>query len=183
MTEMRPSDVRVWDPLVRAFHWCLVLAFAIAWASGDEWDALHETTGYVILGLLGIRVAWGLIGTRYARFTQFVRGPATVKDYLGQMVIGREQRFIGHNPAGGAMVVTLILAMAATGLTGWMTTLDAFWGYKWVEHIHEFLANGMLVLVAVHVAGVLFASIRHHENLVGAMLTGRKRAPTPGDVA
>lgn len=183
MTNPRPSEVRVWDPLVRAFHWALVTAFAVAWASGDEWDALHETTGYVILGLLGFRVVWGLIGPRYARFVQFVRGPAAVRDYLGRMALGREQRYIGHNPAGAAMVVTLIALMSLTGLTGWMSTLDAFWGMEWIEEIHEVLANGMLVLAAVHVGGVALASLRHRENLVVAMFTGRKRAPVPGDVA
>lgn len=183
MTDATTSEVRVWDTFVRLFHWSLVLGFIIAWASGDEWDDLHFAVGYFILGLLALRIVWGLVGTRYARFSQFVRGPEAVKTYLRKILTGREPRYIGHNPAGGAMVVALIVTMTATGLSGWMTTLDAFWGLKWVEEMHEILANFMIFLVSLHVAGVLLASLRHRENLVRAMFTGRKRRPTTADIA
>lgn len=94
----------------------------------------------------------------------------------------RESRFIGHNPARGAMVLALMAAMASLAVTGWMSTLDMFWGSEWLEEIHEFLANFVLVLIALHVAGVLLASLRHGENLVRAMVNGRKRAAESGDI-
>jgi len=183
MTDKSDGTVKVWDPAVRLFHWSLVAAFAIAWLTGDEWDKVHEIAGYVILGLIAFRLFWGIVGTRYARFWQFVPGPAGVKAYLGAMLRGREKRYIGHNPAGGAMVVALLAALLITGVSGWMTTLDMFWGSEWVEEFHEVFANLMLVLVGLHVAGVLFTGLRHGENLVRAMINGRKRAPGEGDIA
>ena len=175
--------VRVWDIVVRVFHWSLVAGIAIAWISADEWDGLHEWTGYVIAGLVGLRLLWGLVGSRHARFASFIRGPAAVRRYLGDMLRGRERRHLGHNPAGAAMIVALLGTIAGICLTGWMQTTDAFWGVGWVEGLHETLANLLLVLVGLHVLGVLYASLRHGENLARAMLTGRKRPPAAGDLA
>ena len=175
--------VRVWDPLLRIFHWSLVASFALAWISADEWDDLHVWAGYAAAALLGFRLAWGLIGPRYARFAQFLRPPGAVAGYLGELLSGRERRYLGHNPAGGVMVLLLMVCLAALCLTGWMYTLDLFWGDDWVEELHEALANLLLVLVGLHVAGVAMASLKHHENLVRAMITGRKRAPAAGDEA
>ena len=177
-----PAKVRVWDPLVRVFHWCLVASFAIAWLSADEWDDLHIWAGYAAAALIAFRLVWGLVGTRYARFVQFVRSPGTVAAYLRDILTGRERRYLGHNPAGGLMILALISCMAALCLTGWLYTTDAFWGVEWVEETHEALANTLLALVGLHVAGVIIAGLRHRENLVRAMLTGRKRAPGPQDV-
>lgn len=179
---MPAASVRVWDPLVRLFHWSLAASFLVAWLSADEWDDLHIWAGYAAAGLVTFRLLWGLAGPRYARFRQFLRRPREVLGFLGDMLRGQEARYIGHNPAGGAMILALLLAMAGTALTGWMYTTDAFWGVEWVEEIHELLANLLLVLVLLHIGGVLFASLRHGENLVRAMLTGRKRAPGAGDI-
>lgn len=177
------ASVRVWDPLVRFFHWSLVASFAVAWISADEWDDLHIWAGYAAGALIAFRLVWGLLGPRYARFGQFVRSPGAVAAYLKDIVSGRERRYLGHNPAGGAMILALILSLAALCLTGWMYTLDMFWGVEWVEETHEVLANLLLVLVALHLAGVVLASLKHQENLVRAMITGRKRAPAAGDEA
>ncbi|MDM7947789.1 MAG: cytochrome b/b6 domain-containing protein [Oceanibaculum nanhaiense] len=177
------SIITVWDPYIRLFHWTLAAAIAVAWLSAEEWDALHEWTGYLIAGLLATRLVWGLIGSRYARFSHFVRSPAAVRAYLRDMLKGRERRYLGHNPAGAAMILALIVVIAATAVTGWMGTLDRFWGLEWVEELHETLANLLLVLVPLHVAGVVLASQRHRENLVRAMIVGRKRAPSGTDVA
>lgn len=170
-----PATVRVWDCFVRLFHWSLVAVFAAAFISAEEWDQLHEWLGYAAVGLVALRIAWGFVGTRYARFSDFVRGPIAVASYLGDMIAGRERRFLGHNPAGAAMIVALLSGIATLGVTGYLMTLDEFWGAKWLEEFHEVVANGMLVLIALHVAGVIVASLRHGENLVVAMVTGRKR--------
>jgi cytochrome b len=179
---MTNQTVKVWDPFVRVFHWSLVASFAAAWVTAEEWDKPHEWAGYASAALIGFRVLWGLVGPKYARFSQFVRSPGTVADYLRSLINGRERRYLGHNPAGGVMIVALILATTATALTGWMTTLPAYHGAEWVEEGHEVMANLMLVMVLLHVAGVVLAGLRHRENLVRAMIVGRKRAPEAADV-
>jgi cytochrome b len=176
------ATVKVWDPLVRVFHWSLVLSFAVAWLSADEWDNLHIWAGYAAAALIAFRLLWGFIGPRHARFQWFVRNPATVLGYLSDLLHGREKRYLGHNPAGGAMIVAMILVLTGVSLTGWMYTIDAFWGVEWVEDAHEILANLLLALVGLHIVGVVIAGLRHHENLAWAMITGHKRAAETDDV-
>jgi cytochrome b len=167
--------VRVWDPFVRVFHWSQAALIAVAWLTEDGPKTLHQTAGYIIAGMLALRVVWGFVGPRHARFSDFVRGPSTVLGYMRAMVAGREPRYLGHNPAGGAMVVALLLTVAGTAMTGWLQTTDAFWGSSVMEEIHETLASLILVLVAAHLAGVTLASMRHDENLARSMVDGRKR--------
>jgi len=181
-TEAAHPTIRVWDPFVRLFHWSLAVSFGIAWLTAEEWSDLHKWAGYAAAALIALRLVWGVTGPRYARFSQFVRSPAEVLRYLAAMRRKREPRHLGHNPAGGLMIIALLSTMAATAVTGWMFTLDAFWGVQWVEEAHGVLANLMLALVILHVAGVLVASLHHRENLARAMVTGQKRAPEPGDV-
>jgi cytochrome b len=178
-----PATVRVWDPLVRIFHWSLVGLFTFAFLTGDEWQKPHEVAGYIIAGLIGFRVVWGLIGSRYARFSSFIYRPSTVAGFLVDTVRMKARRYLGHNPAGGLMVLGLLLAIMVISLSGWMMTTDAYWGVGWVQELHEAAAFGAVGLVALHVGGVLIASFEHGENLVRAMVTGRKRAPGPNDIA
>lgn len=169
------ETVRVWDPLVRVFHWSLVLAFFGAYMLGDDGGALHQALGYAVLGLVAVRLLWGLVGSRHARFAGFVPSPRRFIAYLRDLAAFRERRYLGHNPAGAAMIVALLVMLTATGATGWMLTTDAFWGSEALEDVHKAFANGTLTLVVLHVAGVLYSGLRHRENLVRAMLTGRKR--------
>lgn len=205
------SKVRVWDPLVRVFHWGLVAAFATAWLTADELQPVHEVAGYTVAGLVAFRLVWGLVGSRYARFAQFLKGPGETLAYLGDMTRGRERRYLGHNPAGAAMIVALLVTLSGTAFTGWLLedearlamlpTIPAIVAPAWAdddgEHeygargeiegplkeVHETLANLMLLLAALHVGGVVLASFRHHENLARAMVTGDKRGPGPADIA
>ena len=174
--------IRVWDLFVRAFHWALAASFAVAWLSSENWERLHDAVGYAAGALVALRVVWGFLGPRYARFAQFVRSPDTVIAYLRAIKDGSERRYIGHNPAGGAMIVVLLVAIAGTAVSGWLLTTDALWGSAVLQHVHSLLAHGVLALVVVHLAGVALASLRHHENLASAMVVGVKRAPGPGDV-
>ncbi|MBI2254934.1 MAG: cytochrome b/b6 domain-containing protein [Proteobacteria bacterium] len=176
------ATVRVWDPFVRVFHWCLVASFAIAWLSAEDGRGLHQWAGYAAASLIALRLVWGIAGTRYARFSQFVRNPRSVAGYLFDILKGREARYLGHNPAGGLMIIALMVVMATLCLTGWLYTTDAFWGEEWVEETHEALANILLALVGLHVGGVIIASLRHRENLIRAMISGRKRMPGRGDI-
>ncbi|MEN8174416.1 MAG: cytochrome b/b6 domain-containing protein [Pseudomonadota bacterium] len=168
------ESIRVWDPFVRFFHWTLVLAFATAWATAEEENWLHEQAGYYILVLVGLRTLWGLIGSRHARFGDFLSGPAYTRAYLQGLRSGRPEHFVGHNPAGGWMVIALLGALTVTGLTGIMLDGREVW-----EELHELAANATLFLVGLHLAGVLFATVLHRENLIKAMWTGRKTREIP----
>jgi cytochrome b len=173
---MPPATVNVWDPFVRVFHWSLATLFLVAYVTGDEMEKVHIAASYAIAGLLGLRIVWGFIGPRHARFSDFIRSPRVVLAYLRDVALLRAPRYLGHNPAGGAMIIALLVMLAGTSVTGYMMTTDAYWGAKWVEEVHEVFANLTVGLVVVHVLGVLVASFEHRENLVKAMITGRKRA-------
>jgi cytochrome b len=168
------ATVPVWDPLVRLFHWSLVLAFAVAWITGDELERLHQWAGYAIMGMLVVRIAWGFVGTLHARFSDFIYRPATVLRNLGDTLLLRAKRYLGHSPAGGAMVLALMMMLAITAGSGIALTVNGVGG-EWLEELHEAAANLTLILVGLHLAGVFVASIEHRENLVKSMITGRKR--------
>lgn len=171
-----PVEVVVWDPLVRIFHWSLVAAFSIAFATGDDFERIHIVAGYVVLGLVAFRIVWGFIGPRYARFSDFIYSPRHLIAYMRDLLAGQAKRVLGHNPAGGTMIMALLLMLLATGATGHILTLPEYSRIKWLEEVHELLANLTLGLAVLHVAGVLFSSFLHRENLIRAMITGRKRA-------
>lgn len=211
------SEIRVWDPFVRVFHWLLLAGFAVAYISEGEPLVLHSWAGYLAAALIGLRLLWGFIGRGHARFADFVYPPRTVVAYLNDLVRGRARRYIGHSPAGGAMIIMLMFSVAATALTGMATlaldknagplapllgrqaALSAPTGPSFVvvayadekpgktdetqrprrkrsavKEAHEFFANLTVWLAFFHVAGVLFASFAHRENLVKAMVNGRK---------
>jgi len=169
------SRVTVWDPLVRIGHWLLVVGVAAAWITRTGGHELHEALGYAALAIVVLRVLWGFTGPRHARFSEFVRSPAATLDYAKLLLAAREPRYVGHNPLGGWMTVVLLLVITAVGVSGWVYTTDAYWGVKWVADLHEALSDVLLALIALHLAGVALASYRHRENLVAAMLHGRKR--------
>ncbi|QIK36660.1 cytochrome B [Caldichromatium japonicum] len=183
------TPIRVWDPMVRAFHWSLVAAFATTYLVEDEILNLHVWAGYLVLALIGVRVVWGLIGTRYARFSDFVRGPRSILEYLHGILQGKAPRYLGHNPAGGAMILLLLVSLTATGLSGLALygaeefagplagLMHGFSGEfsEGLEEIHEVLANFTLSLIIIHLCGVLVSSLIHRENLIAAMISGYKK--------
>ena len=171
-----PATVKVWDLFVRVFHWSLVTFFAIAFLTGDEVEWLHIWAGYAVAALVAMRILWGFVGSRNARFASFVKGPRAVVTFLKQSMHLEAPRYLGHNPAGGAMVVALLVVLSALCGTGIVMTTDAYWGSKALEEVHEALANIMLALIALHVLGVIVASVEHGENLVKSMVTGQKRS-------
>jgi cytochrome b len=170
-----PETVKVWDPLVRIFHWSLAALFTTAYFTAKDWQSAHEFAGYGIAGLMFSRIGWGFIGSKHARFNSFVYRPATVFLFLRDSLILRAKRYIGHNPAGGAMVIALLSAVSVICATGFMMTTDAFWGIDWVGQVHEAAVYSTIALVVLHLIGVGFASFEHSENLVKSMFTGRKR--------
>jgi len=174
--------IRVWDPVVRLFHWSLAAGFALDMFVWKDGESLHRYVGYALLALIAVRLVWAVVGTPYARFSSFVPTPGRLTGYVGKLLKGREPRYIGHNPLGAVMMMALAGLMAGCGITGWMMETDAFWGNETVEEIHETLARLILVLAGLHIAAAVAESIRHRENLIFSMITGRKRAPEPSDV-
>jgi len=182
------QTVAVWDVAVRLFHWTLVAAFATAFLTDDDAMAVHTWAGYMALALVGFRLVWGIVGTRHARFSDFVRPPREILAYLHDVVTSRARRYLGHNPAGGAMILALLAGLLLTGFTGlavygakeaagplapFLAGMDKS-SAKTLKEIHELIANLTLGLVGLHVLGVILASRQHGESLVRAMLTGRK---------
>lgn len=195
-------DVAVWDPLLRLFHWLLLASFCLAYfTEGDalealqsrfdgEWlQAVHVWAGYAIGGLLLFRVAWGFLGPRHARFADFVQGPGVVAAYVKDVLLLRARRYLGHNPAGGAMIVLLLLGLASTVVSGvalyaadqglgplaaWLLASDDDLIHL-LEETHETATHFTVLLIAGHVLGVVWESLLHRENLVRAMINGRKR--------
>jgi cytochrome b len=135
---------------------------------------VHVVLGYTVLGLIAFRLIWGVLGTRYARFASFAFGPRAVLAYLKSLVALRPQHFLGHNPAGSFAIVALLVLGLLTGLTGYAQYNDL--GGEWLQDLHESLANAMLAVVFVHIAGVVLSSLMQRENLARAMFTGYKTA-------
>jgi len=198
---METHQTKVWDILVRFIHWSLVVIFTVAYVTGDDGGTVHEWSGYAVLALVSTRILWGFIGTRHARFADFVYGPSVILRYTVGLLTGHPQRYLGHNPLGGLMVVALLVLLLATSVTGVLslepspasasfsplTTASANGDDRHerrkhekdndsiVSELHEALAEFTLVIVILHILGVLLASWLHRENLVAAMFTGRKR--------
>ncbi|MDT8448696.1 MAG: cytochrome b/b6 domain-containing protein [Wenzhouxiangellaceae bacterium] len=225
--------VRVWDPLIRIGHWTLVLVFFTAYFTEDEWLAGHVWAGYVVGAVVLLRILWGFVGTRHARFGDFIRSPAAVARYLGNLFRGHPRRYLGHNPLGGVMILLMLILLLTITWSGLVvyaledragplagvvysefTTpgpaaagvpdeardeedededygregrgngsgesdeggsgarfeeIEDYW-----EEVHELAANLMLLLIGLHIAGVVLSSWLHRENLVRAMIDGRK---------
>lgn len=176
----KKAKVLVWDLPTRVFHWLLAASFAGAFLTADSERLrdVHVTLGYTMLGLLAFRLLWGVIGTRYARFSSFAFGARSVLAYLRSLVTRSPRHYAGHNPAGSWATYALILLAVATGATGYATYNGI--GGHWLEELHEGIANTLLAVVFVHIAGVLASSLIHRENLVRSMINGMKRG-NPGE--
>lgn len=174
--------VKVWDPVVRLFHWTLALGCIANLTVLREAEAAHRIVGYVVVAALMVRLLWGVIGSRHARFADFAPGPRRLVGYLAAFIRGREPRYLGHNPAGAVMMLALMMLAGICGATGWMMGLDAFWGDRRIEAAHKLAANMILIMAGLHVLAALAESWRHRENLIAAMITGWKRAPSGTDV-
>lgn len=221
-----PRWVRVWDPLVRIGHWALAGGFLTAYLTAEENTDLHTFAGYVVAAIVATRIVWGFVGSRYARFANFVQGPGAVLGYLGGLFTGNAKRTVGHNPAGAAMIIALLIGVGGTAISGMALYAveegkgplagfisagagpsasegaeaesyededseheersaagaspagegqenDAEEVY---EDVHKAFVNFTLLLIVLHIVGVIASSLAHRENLVRAMITGRKRA-------
>ena len=197
---MNEESVKVWDIFIRVFHWSLVFFFVVTYLTGDELETVHAYAGYIIIALLASRLIWGLVGTRYARFSNFIYSPQTIKAYLKSLLSKHPKHYLGHNPVGGAMVILLLVFLSLSSWTGLkayeaegkgpLTSVeislvnvaqadderhdgkkgDDFW-----EDVHELLVNFTLLLIFIHIAGVFISSLLHKENLIHATISGEKK--------
>ena len=178
--QVASAEQKIWDLPTRVFHRMLVLCFAGAWltAESERTQLLHLTLGYCAGALVLWRVVWGVAGSRYALFSDFVRSPAAalryLRGYLPRSTLAAPRRYLGHNPAGGWAVLGLLALIAAAVASGW-------WAYQsgapdMAGEMHEVLSHALLILVALHVIAVIATGYIHGENLVRAMWAGRKRA-------
>jgi cytochrome b len=207
MASHESTELKVWDPFVRVAHWATAAAFFIAYLTEDDFMTVHVWAGYVVAALVLLRILWGFVGPRHARFADFVYKPGTVLGYFWELLLARASRYVGHSPAGGAMVIALMACLALTVTTGLIVytqdeganplapvytkatdsqsvsnsegdesqRLHRRGRARVFRDFHELIANITLVFVVFHVLGVVLASFVHHENLVRAMITGRKR--------
>jgi cytochrome b len=170
-----PGHLPVWGVGIRLLHWLWVSAIVVAWVTSSDVSKWHQVAGYIVATVLALRLGWGaLCGPRSARLSRCLRALQHSPAYLRDMAMRRERRFLGHNPLGSLMVIVLLTVMLSVCFTGWLFTTDRFWGYAWLSMLHHVLAWVLVVLAGLHVTGVLITSLRHRENLVVAMLTGRK---------
>ncbi len=168
------NRVKVWSPGVRSLHWLLTLGLIASFLTGDDAMRLHFWAGHGILALILVRALMGLYGSHHVRFETFVPTPRELQRYFGDLKNGTARTYLGHDPAGGAMIATLLTTVLLTVASG----LTAYYGVgprEALKEAHEFSATLTLVLVVVHVIGVLVSSYLHGENLVGGMISGWKR--------
>ncbi len=167
--------IMVWDMPVRVFHWMLVICFAGAWltSESERLAMIHYAFGYTASLLVLIRLVWGVIGTRYARFSQFLKTPKAVIEHFMAMLRGHPHHDVGHNPAGGLVMFALMLFILLIGFTGYLTVKEFFGNF--VSEIHEAVASLVLGLVVVHIIAAIGMSVIEKQNLVRSMVTGTKK--------
>ena len=166
--------ILVWDMPVRVFHWLLVICFAGAWltSESERLAMIHYAFGYTACLLVLVRLVWGVIGTRYARFSQFLKSPKAVIEHFMAMLRGHPHHDVGHNPAGGLVMFGLMLLILLIGLTGYLSVKE-FLG-NFVSEAHEAVASLVLGLVIVHIIAAITMSVIERQNLVRSMVNGKK---------
>jgi cytochrome b len=177
VSEQRPADrtVAVWDLPLRLWHWALASSVLIAWFTPTVYDHLHRIVGYSVIALLAFRLVWGVCGSRYSRFRMIGVRLRAAPAYLWNLRRGITGRYLGLNPAGTLMLVALLVALAVSAITGALSVTVTFFGVWWIEDTHAWASDAVMVLVVLHVVGVVLMGILQRENLIRAMITGRKR--------
>jgi len=174
LDQSKQQSILVWDMPVRVFHWLLVLCFVGSWltAESERLQMIHYAFGYTACFLVIVRLFWGIVGTKYARFSQFLKGPKAIVEHFMAMLRGHTHEDLGHNPAGGLVMMALMLLMLLIGFTGYLTVKETFGDLA--SNIHDAVASLALGLVVLHIAAALFMSLVQKQNLVRSMITGRK---------
>lgn len=173
VTQQKQS-VLVWDLPIRVFHWLLVVSFAGAWltAESEAQQMIHYAFGYSACGLVLFRIVWGLVGTRYARFNQFIKGTSKTTHHIKSLLNRQQDHELGHNPVGAVAMVLLMVLILMLGLTGYWIVKDLLG--ELVGEVHEIIASMAMAVVTVHVAAAILMSFLKDENLIKSMVTGKK---------
>lgn len=171
---MSSSLPQVWDRFVRIFHWTLVLCVLSNFFVFDDGKDIHQWTGYLAVSLVSLRIVWGFIGSKHARFSDFFPTPTRLLGHVKAFKSGAHDSHLGHNPLGALMMLTLICVVLCLGITGWMQTLDAFWGEEWLQNTHAFIADSLIALATVHAIAAILMGRLERTRLIKAMFTGKK---------
>jgi len=173
-TDQHAKTVLVWDWPLRLWHWSLAILVVVAWVTPNIYDGLHQFAGYAVIALLAFRLVWGFVGTRHSRFDKIVLRLRAAPGYLRNLRRGDTGRYLGLNPAGVALLVAMLALLLISTVSGAMQVTVRFFGVWWIEDTHAYSSYAVLVLAGLHVLGTLLMSGLQRENLVRAMITGRK---------
>lgn len=175
MKEIKSQKILIWDFPTRVFHWSLAACFigAVLTQESERYRLFHVSFGYTMLGLIIFRLLWGVIGSRYARFSSFIFGLQEIKTYIMGLVRNRPIHYLGHNPLGSIAIYLILLIVLGISFTGYCIFNDI--GAEWYSEAHELMANFLIGIVVIHILGVIVSSLIHKENLVRSMLTGLKQ--------
>lgn len=172
----KARQVKVWDILVRVTHWTVAAGIIANLFFTEDGSELHEYVGYTVLGLVVVRLLWGLVGTRYARFTSFFPTPTRLKRHLSALSVRRvDEQHLGHNPLAALMMLSLWAVIIGLGITGYLMEAAIFSNIELLEEIHELLANSLYLLVPLHIIAAIAMSYWQRQNLIKSMITGKKR--------
>jgi cytochrome b len=164
----------VWDRFVRVFHWSLVSCVTFNYFVMPDGKTLHQVSGYLAVTLVLARIVWGFIGTRHARFADFFPTPSRLAEHVRQVKSGQHVAILGHNPVGALMMLALMATVLALGTTGWMQTLDAYWGEEWLQNLHEAIGNVLIGMATLHAVAAIVMGRMERTRLIKAMVTGVK---------
>ncbi len=166
--------IPVWDRFIRLFHWTLVSCVVLDYTVLDDGNDLHQWLGYLAAALVVARVVWGFIGTPHARFSDFFPTFTRIRQHIEGMLSGSPERHDRHNPLGALMILALMIQVMAVCLSGWMQTLDAFWGEEWLQELHGHAANLLVALATLHALAAIVMGRLERTHLIRAMFTGVK---------
>ncbi|MGJ4890758.1 cytochrome b/b6 domain-containing protein [Bradyrhizobium sp. HKCCYLRH3099] len=173
----RSGTVAIWDLPLRVWHWALAAFVLVACVTPNTFDRLHRLAGYAVIGLLAFRLIWGVIGSRHSLFARISLKLRAAPKYIVNILRGETGRYLGLNPAGAAMLVAMLALLIVSTVSGVMQVSQRFFGVGWIEQAHALSSNAIIALIAVHVLGTVWMSVLQRENLMRAMVTGRKRVP------
>lgn len=175
----KTRQVRVWDILVRVTHWAVAAGITANLLFTEEGSELHQYVGYTAVGLVVIRLLWGFVGTRYARFSDFFPTPARIKHHLSDLSIRRtDEQHLGHNPLAAIMMFALWAVIIGLGISGYLMEAKIFGSKDILEEIHGILANSLYLLVPLHIISAIAMSYWERQNLIKSMITGNKTVTT-----
>ena len=176
VADIKPSVIRLWDPLVRLFHWSLAGIFVANYWINETGEGWHKWLGYIAIVWLCVRFVWGFIGKGAARWSDFFPTYTRLKLHIGSLIKGKAYHRMGHSPLGALVMIFMMLLVFVLGISGFMMEeLDYFWGEDWVQNLHKWSANTLLVVVFVHITAALYESYKLKENLPLSMLTGKRK--------